>query len=763
MLSQSSNRISGLLSLENVYHIVLNASFHIEYLNQNALKFLADSEARIIGKNWLESYIPAKIKKTIKKGYQQLKANGTVNKEIKQYPIINGNAEEKVFFWQYTLLSSSHIALIGQSIPDSPTNQDITERSSNPNPKSDEKYRNLFDYSNDSIVLHDLEGNILDVNTKALEQFGYNNQEMLSLNISDLHSENQIDLSRKLIKKIAKDGFIRFEIDFKKKDGEIFSADVSSSIYESGSTKIVQGIIRDITERKKVEETIKESEEKYRSFVEEDLTADYISTPDGQIMYCNPAFLEIFKFKSLEHALQTNTTSLYEYPEDRFDLLSKLKEGGKLVNYEMRLRTRDGESIHVIANIIGKFSESGALTEIKGYLYDITEHKKMEKQFWQAQKMEAVGRLAGGVAHDFNNILSVITGYSDLLLHKLHSDDPIRKDIEMIQKAGDRAGSLVRQLLAFSRRQVLQPKILNLNSLLHDLEKMLHRLIGEDIRLITKTDKALGAIKADPSQIEQVIMNLAVNARDAMPDGGQLTIETKNITLKQEMVEQQVTMKAGPYVLLSISDTGSGMDSETQVNIFEPFFTTKEKGKGTGLGLSTVYGIVKQSEGYIWVYSEQGTGTTFKIYLPVVKEAIEKFVKEVLKPETLRGGETILLVEDNDAVREVAEVILKEYGYNVMIAGNGEEALTLAEKHTENIDLLITDVVMPGISGQTLAERAAPSHQEMKVLYFSGYTEDAIVHRGILNSNMKFLQKPFGTEDLLRKVREVLDTPDNDN
>ena len=515
---------------------------------------------------------------------------------------------------------------------------------------------------------------------------------------------------------------------------------------------------QDITERKHAEEELRRSEEKYRSFVEDDLTGDYISSPDGRILFCNPAFLQIFGFESLEQAQNFNVLSLYPSAEKRQQLLAELMAKKKLEKYEMELRRLDGTPLHVVANIIGRFNEQGKLSEMKGYLYDITQHKRMEEQFWQAQKMEAVGRLAGGVAHDFNNLLSVINGYSDLAIHRLSPDDALHKDLSLILQAGKKAEALTRQLLAFSRRQVMQPRTLNLNSLIEELEKILRRLIGEDIELVIKKSFRLGAVKADPTQIEQVLMNLAVNSRDAMPKGGSLLIETRNVNLSNGMVHERVTMEPGAYVLLVVSDTGVGMDAGTRANIFEPFFTTKEKGKGTGLGLSTVYGIVKQSGGYIWVYSEPGKGTTFKIYLPQVKEEEEEETTAEAPPETLRGNETILLVEDDPDVREVAEVILSQYGYQVIKAGNGAEALQLVKKNDHDTQLMITDVVMPGMSGRELAEQVARLQKNIKVLYISGYTDDAIVQRGMLKSGIMYLPKPFNIEDLVTKVRQVLDT-----
>jgi PAS domain S-box-containing protein len=395
---------------------------------------------------------------------------------------------------------------------------------------------------------------------------------------------------------------------------------------------------------------------------------------------------------------------------------------------------------------------------------DITELKRageekavLQEQLRHSQKMEAIGCLAGGVAHDFNNLLTVIKGYSQLSSIGLQEGDPLRENIDEIQNATERAASLTRQLLAFSRRQVMEMKVLDLNTILRDLDKMLRRIIGENIELVTVFAEDLGRTRADVGQIEQVIMNLAVNAKDAMPSGGKLTIETANVELDESYARSHVDVKHGHYVMFSVSDTGVGMTPEVRERIFEPFFTTKEKGKGTGLGLSTTYGIVKQSEGHIWVYSVRGKGTTFKIYLPRVNEPLEEIRKEVLKEELPRGNETILIVEDEEEVRKLAGKILEKQGYRILETFNGDDALVACERHKSPIHLMLADIVMPGMSGPELAELLKPLYPEMKILYMSGYTDNAVVRHGVLEKGVNYIQKPFTLEGLARKVREVLD------
>jgi signal transduction histidine kinase len=383
--------------------------------------------------------------------------------------------------------------------------------------------------------------------------------------------------------------------------------------------------------------------------------------------------------------------------------------------------------------------------------------RQSEEQLRQVQKIEAVGRLAAGVAHDFNNILTAITGHSELLLRQLDADDPRRRNAEQIEKAAYRAAGLTRQLLIFSRKQVIQPRVLNLNAVIVDIKKMLCRLIGEDIEFCTLLDPATGHIKADPGQIEQVIMNLAVNARDAMPTGGKLTVTTTSATLDKNHLKNFPDMDAGDYVLLAIADTGTGMSEEVKAHLFEPFFTTKPSGQGTGLGLATCFGIVKQNTGHINVQSELGSGTTFKIYFPQVQSALEPIRVRNQPTKVAGGNETVLLVEDEPVVRELAVATLREKGYTVVEAVNGEEGLRLARQHDGKIDLVLTDVVMPVMGGKEMADAIRTSHPDTKVLFTSGYTEDALGHHGVLRPGILFLPKPYLTATLARKVREVLD------
>ncbi|MBI2504353.1 MAG: response regulator [Candidatus Latescibacteria bacterium] len=428
-----------------------------------------------------------------------------------------------------------------------------------------------------------------------------------------------------------------------------------------------------------------------------------------------------------------------------------------LVDQVEEVRGEGGKNCWYSTTKVPLRDKQGTITGLVGISRDVTERQCLEAQLRQAQKLEAVGRLAGGIAHDFNNLLTIIDGYSALQLRRMSADQPQYESLREIQRAADRGAGLIRQLLAFSRKQVLEPKVLDLNTVVKDLEKMLHRLIGEDVELVVRLAPGLGQVKADPGQVEQVLMNLAINARDAMPRGGTLLIETRSVELDEGYTSHHVPVEPGAYVLLEVSDTGVGMDEATQARIFEPFFTTKEAGKGTGLGLSTVYGIVKQSEGYIWVYSEPDKGTSFKIYLPQIAASTEPVAQKAAL-QIPRGSEAVLLVEDEKALRNLIGLLLREEGYTVLEAGDGQEALRLSAQHQGAIHLIVTDMVLPGMSGRDLVGQLIALRPELKTVYISGYSEEIISRQGALEPGTAFLQKPFKFEALLLKVREVLDS-----
>jgi two-component system cell cycle sensor histidine kinase/response regulator CckA len=521
--------------------------------------------------------------------------------------------------------------------------------------------------------------------------------------------------------------------------------------------------------RRQAEEALRESESRFRRLAESGLVGIIVGAADGRIVEANDTFLRTVGYSREELAAGVSWASLTppEWVHSNAAATEQLRARGVARPWEKEYLRKDGSRVPVLVGVATLDGDKSISVSI-----DLTERKQAEagraqaeealrhseEQLRQAQKMEAVGRLAGGVAHDFNNVLSVILSYGDLILADLKPGDPMRDDIEEIRKAGLRAAGLTRQLLLFSRQEVVSPKVIELQEVLESMDKMLQRILGEDVELVSVRSKSIGRTRADPSHIEQVILNLVVNARDAMPTGGKLTIETADVVLDEDYVLGHLPAKSGPHVMLAVTDTGVGMDRETQARIFEPFFTTKEVGKGTGLGLSTVFGIVQQSGGNIWVYSEPGKGTTFKIYLPRVDAEVD-VPTPTIAPATLRGTETILLVEDEEQVRTIVLSILRRQGYRVIAAQNAGEALLLCERHPETIDLLVTDVVMPQMSGPELAKRLAMTRPGMKVLCMSGYTDDSIVRHGVLESGVAFIQKPVTPATLSRKVREVLDGP----
>lgn len=552
---------------------------------------------------------------------------------------------------------------------------------------------------------------------------------------------------------------IHYDKEGRKKYFEIKTSPIRD---EKGEIHQVIHISHDITEYKKAVEALWESEDRYKRLISS--VTDYIYTvtvQDGRPVATShgPGCVAVTGYTSEEYGADPFLWYRMVYEEDRQAVLKQAEHaltGTNVTPLEHRIIHKDGTIRWVRNTPVVRKNEKEEVISYDGLISDITERKQLETHFLQAQKMETVGRLAGGVAHDFNNHLTVITGHCDLALLELHEKDPFRSHLEEIKRAADRAANLTRQLLAFSRRQVIQPKVINLKNLILNIDKMLRRIIGEDIELLTLLKTDLESVEVDPGQFEQILVNLAVNARDAMPKGGKLLIETANVELDEVYARNHVSVTPGRYVMFSMSDTGMGMTAEVRERIFEPFFTTKEKGKGTGLGLSMVYGIVKQSKGNIWVYSEPGKGTAFKIYLPWVDMPLEEVKEKRIEKELHRGSETVLVVEDQEEVRRVAVEILRRQGYNVLEASQGDEALLICEQHERPIHLMVTDVVMPRMSGPELAGRLALLYPEMKVLYMSGYTENAIVHHGVLDEGVNYIQKPFEMHGLGRMVQEVL-------
>ena len=509
-------------------------------------------------------------------------------------------------------------------------------------------------------------------------------------------------------------------------------------------------------DHKRHEEALRQSESRYRSLVQSAVYGIYRSSVDGRFLDVNPALIHMLGYDSADEVVKLDPQrEVFVEPAEHERLLQEFQRTGCLDSAEVRWKRKDGSviTVRLSGRAATELDEADQALEI--IAEDITERRALEDQFRQAQKMEAVGRLAGGVAHDFNNLLMVVSGYTEVLMEALDQNDPLLVKVQAIQQAADRATTLTRQLLAFSRKQLLELKVVDVNSIVADMERLLRPLIGENIDLTTKLTPNVGHTRADAGQLEQVIMNLIVNAKDAMPDGGRILIQTSEADPDTARREHSL-IEPGTYILLSVSDTGAGMDRETQSRIFEPFFTTKEKGKGTGLGLSTVYGIVKQGGGYIFAQSEPGCGTTFRIYLPRVADPADSPRVDKHAQAAAGGSETVLLVEDEESVRELVRETLKTRGYRVIEASDGIAGMRVSEEYQGNIEILITDVVMPGMSGRELAKRVAAARPNIRVLYLSGYTEDAIIHEGALEPGTGFLQKPFTLQVLARKVRKVL-------
>jgi two-component system, cell cycle sensor histidine kinase and response regulator CckA len=628
--------------------------------------------------------------------------------------------------------------------------------------ESEKRYFTLFEKSHSAVLLIDPEtSDILDANAKACIFYGYDKETLTRMKIGDINTLGTEIVSSE-IEMVSSGRKSLLYFTHRLASGELRDVEVHSAPIVLQGNKVLYSIIHDISDRRKAERELKESEEQYRKLSREfqalldAIPDDIVSlSPDMKIRWVNRVTSETLGKETSD--LVGNCCHSFWYgrsePCEECPAQESLRSG-KLESGIVR--SPDGRTFELRSVPIR--DKNGTVVSVVELGRDITEMKRMEERLLQSHKMEAVGRLAGGVAHDFNNLLTVIMGYAEHLLSRLGEDDPHRKEVEEIRKAGNRAAALTGQLLAFSRRQVLQPEVLDLNRVVQELETMLRRLIGENMDLATSLDAGHGNVKVDPGQIEQVVVNLVVNARDAMPGGGKVMIRTTNVILDGEAALGEETVPSGSYVLLEISDTGCGMDPSTIAQIFDPFFTTKEKGKGTGLGLATVYGIVRQSGGHILVSSESGKGTTFHIYFPRIEESSAE-PKRVPECTPATGGqETVLLVEDSEELRELVREILERNGYNVLEASQGSDAILVCSGHEGAIHLILTDVVMPGMSGRELCTRLTPLYPGVKVIYMSGYTDDTIGNHGVLEPGTVFIQKPFSPNALERKVREVLDT-----
>jgi PAS domain S-box-containing protein len=625
----------------------------------------------------------------------------------------------------------------------------------------EELFHLISDNAADMIAVVDMDGRRIYNSLSYQKVLGYSPAELqASSGFEQIHPDDR-ERVKKAAEEARRSGIGKtLEYRLRHKNGAWLVLESTSSVIRAANGEPEKLVIvnRDVSERKKTEEALRRLETGFRSVVEDAPYGIYRASTAGRFQQVNPALQKMLGYELTEELLSRDLPSeIFQHSGEYERLIELLTRTQEVKDVEMEWKRKDATPITVLCSGRRINDEGGALAHFELFAEDVTEKRVLEKHLRMAQKMEAIGRLSGGIAHDFNNLLGVIIGYSRVLKRELGAANPLSEHALEIEKAGQRAASLTKQLLAFSRQQVLTPAVLNLNSLASDMEKMLPQLLGEDIEVTLVLDPHLGNVKADQSQIEQVIMNLAVNARDAMPMGGKLKIETANVDLDDAYTRLHSGSKVGSFVLLAVTDTGTGMDAVTLTHIFEPFFTTKERGKGTGLGLATVYGIVKQSNGYTGVDSTLGKGTSFQIYLP--RHAGQPAIDEVKldSPDMLRGSETILLAEDSEPLRKLVKTYLDSAGFRVFSAESGEAALELSTRIGVTLDLLLTDVVMPGMNGRALAEHLLPRQPGMKVLYMSGYTDTFIAGHGVLDPGTHLLHKPFTEEVFLRKVREVLD------
>lgn len=635
--------------------------------------------------------------------------------------------------------------------------------------ESEKKFRAVIEQAADCLILHDLDSHIYDVNPYACKTYGYSREELLNMKVSDLDPNyDERAEGGTFYNQLVPYVPIMFEARQQKKDGTIIPVEVRLSLINMSDKQLVLGLCRDVSERKRAEQALRESEERYRLLADNTVDCIWLMDLDTTFRYVNPACMDLLGYTPDEmigsrlekYCDEANHTYMMNIIQDALSRMPELR--GTV--FEAVLRKRDGEAVYV--EIRGKINtdEEGNPVSLQGVTRDISERKrneeekkKIEEQLRQSQKMESIGTLAGGIAHDFNNILMAILGYSQVLLNEMGPENPFYKDIEEINRAGERAASLTQQLLAFSRRQMIQPIIIDLNRKVYETHNMLNRLLGEDIDIKVHTDPDLKPVLADPGQIDQIILNIAVNARDAMPKGGRFLIETANTELDEAYCSKHDEIFPGHYVMISFSDTGRGIPKESLARIFDPFYTTKDKAKGTGLGLSTVYGIVKQNKGHISVYSEVGRGTIFKVFFPCVDQSPCIQSSDNILLHDYSGTESILVVEDDETVLHFLMKILTFKGYTVYSAGNYDEALKQFDENEGQIDLLITDVILPVHSGKEIAETLSRKCPGLHVIYMSGYTDNAIAHHNVIEEGVHFIQKPFTAENLLKKIRERLD------
>ena len=757
-LRESEHRYHQLVDL-SPDAIFVHSAGKIVYANPAAAQMLgAGAPERLIGRSILD-FVPADYKQFIAERVARVSGGDFAPPVEEKFLRLDGTVVD---------VEVTGIPLVYEGEPAvQAIAHDITERkrAERAVKASEARYRLLFERMMDGFYLTTPGGEFVDMNPALVKMFGYASREEMML----------VDIKKEMyFSAEERDGFldnsIKEELDvyrMRRKDGSVIWVEENGRYIRDAAGAILyhEGILRDVTERRLAEEKLVESEKQYRFVAESMPQQVWTAMPDGRLDYVNRRHVDYFN-----HSIENLGEIDWENKIHPDDLPRTIREWSRSVEtgepYEIEVRFKDPGGAyrwHLIRAGAMRGAD-GRIVKWFGTNTDVEDLKKAEEnlseseaKLRQAQKLESVGRLAGGIAHDFNNMLTAINGYSDLTLRRLKPDDPLRQNIGEIKKAGERSAQLTQQLLAFSRRQILKPKVINLNGVVAETSSLLERLIGENIRLVTRLDAELESVKADPGQLAQVIMNLAVNARDAMPRGGDLIIKTVNITVDYDFENQNIRVAPAAYVMLEVSDTGAGMTPGVQRQIFEPFFTTKPVGRGTGLGLATVYGIVKQSGGYIAVKSEVGRGTAVKIYFPPVKNKGAAEDVQFSPLQTRTASETILLVEDEEMVRNLTRRLLEESGYRVTEAQNGAQALDICRSKDCKFDLLLTDVVMPRMSGRELADEMSKIQPGVKILFTSGYTDDQVFREGIRRIDTNFIQKPFDADELLSKIREIIE------
>jgi len=757
-LKDERDRAQKYLDIAGVMFVALNCDANVVLINKKGCQILGYDENEIIGKNWFDNFLPENMRETVKSVCTQLVAGEMENVEYYENRILTKDGQEKLIAWHNTILKDDFGNIIGTLS----SGEDITDRklAEKALRESQERYRAIWENSPTGISLTDRDGIYHYVNPAYCRIYGFSKEQLINQSFFKLiiRPGYVIDRNSTYVKNFDKGMPIPMgEMEFIRSNGKpVWIQFTGDFVRENNVPKYLVSMNVDITERKLAEEALKESEVKLRKILDSSPDAITVVNLKGDIIDCNPATCFIHGF-SQEELIGTEFVNLVTLSHKKLllEYIDKCAKGENVGKIECMLLKKDDSEFpaDLSANVIN--DAAGKPQYIMGITRDLTEQKKLEAQLIHSQRMESVGRLAGGVAHDFNNLLTAIIGHSELIESGLKSNDPFVKDIKVIQQASDRAAQLTSQLLAFSRKQTLQPKIVDLNRIIDNMLSMLKRIIGEDIDFNTLLGHELWAVKVDPGQMEQVIVNLAVNARDAMLTGGILTIKTRNVEITDIPDQVKSAIQASKYVLLSVSDTGSGMSEEVKANIFEPFFTTKKVGKGTGLGLSTVYGIISQSGGQIMFESNPGAGTVFNIYLPAAEGQTEMVETAPSTSEIPEGRESILVVEDDEIVRGIAVETLKRIGFNVIEASSGSDALALCARLDKPVDLVITDVIMPIMSGPEFIEKLKNIWPEFQMLYISGYAENDLSDQGTI---AHYLQKPFHPKSLVQKVRRILDS-----